>query len=179
MGPPNARTRRAVLAATILGSTMAFLDGTVVNVALPVVERKLHAPFGRVQWVIEAYLLFLSALILVGGALGDRFGRRRVFMAGTALFALASAGCGAAPSIGVLVAARAVQGIGAALLVPESLALITAAFPEESRGAAIGTWSGATALTTALGPLLGGVLVQHVSWRSVFFLNLPIAAAVI
>ena len=158
---------------------MAFLDGTVVNVALPVVERKLHAPFGRVQWVIEAYLLFLSALILVGGALGDRFGRRRVFMAGTALFALASAACGVAPSIGVLVAARAVQGIGAALLVPESLALITAVFPEEARGAAIGAWSGATALTTALGPLLGGFLVQAVSWRSVFFLNLPIAAAAI
>ena len=173
------RARRRVLTATILGSTMAFLDGTVVNVALPVLQQKLHAPFGRVQWVVESYLLFLSAFILVGGSLGDRFGRRKVFVTGTAVFALASAACGAAPSIEILVAARALQGVGAALLVPGSLALITAAFPGEARGTAIGTWSGATALTTALGPLVGGLLVQHVSWRSVFFLNVPIGAAVI
>jgi EmrB/QacA subfamily drug resistance transporter len=150
-----------------------------VSVALPVIQRKLEAPLARVQWVVEAYLLLLSALLLVGGSLGDRFGRKRVFVAGTAIFALASAACGAAPSIGALIAARAVQGIGGALLVPGSLALITANFPPGERGRAIGTWSGATALTTALGPVAGGFLVDAASWRAIFYLNIPIAAAVI
>ncbi len=175
----GASRKRWILAVTILGSTMAFLDGTVVNVALPVIQRKLGAPLARVQWVVEAYLLLLSALLLVGGSLGDRFGRKRVFAAGTAIFAAASAACGAAPSIGTLIAARAIQGIGGALLVPGSLALITANFPAGERGRAIGTWSGATALTTALGPLAGGFLVDAASWRAIFYLNVPIAAAVL
>jgi EmrB/QacA subfamily drug resistance transporter len=168
-----------VLAAAILGSTMAILDGTVVNVALPVIQEKLSAPLSDAQWVVESYLLFLSSLILLGGSLGDRLGRRRIFAAGAALFAIASAACGAAGTIRVLVAARAIQGIGAALLVPGSLSLITANFPAGRRGSAIGTWSGATALAGALGPLAGGFLVDRLSWRSVFYLNVPIAAAVV
>jgi EmrB/QacA subfamily drug resistance transporter len=131
------------------------------------------------QWVVEAYALFLSALLLVGGALGDRFGRRRIFLLGVVVFALASAACGFAASTGQLVAARAVQGIGAALLVPGSLALLSASFDETRRGRAIGTWSGVSAMTTALGPVLGGWLVDHVSWRWVFFLNLPLALAIV
>ena len=158
---------------------MAILDGTVVNVALPVIQRKLSASLAGAQWVVEAYLLLLSSLLLVGGSLGDRFGRRRVFTAGAIAFAAASAACGAARSIGMLVAARAAQGAGAAFLVPGSLALITAAFPPGKRGRAIGIWSGATALAGALGPLLGGLLVDRLSWRAVFYLNLPIAAAVV
>jgi EmrB/QacA subfamily drug resistance transporter len=170
---------RWALAAAILGSTMAILDGTVVNVALPIIQRKLSASLAGAQWVVEAYLLFLSSLLLVGGSLGDRFGRRRIFAAGALAFAAASAACGAAGSIRMLVAARAAQGAGAALLVPGSLALITAAFPPGARGRAIGIWSGATALAGALGPLLGGFLVDRLSWRAVFYLNLPVAAAVV
>ena len=168
-----------ILAATILASSMAFIDGTVVNVALPALQQQLNASLVDVQWVIEAYALFLAALLLVGGAAGDRFGRRRVFLIGVALFAASSLVCGFAANVRELILARAVQGIGGALLVPGSLALISASFAERDRGKAIGTWSGATAITAALGPVLGGWLIDHWSWRAVFFLNLPLAAAVI
>ena len=168
-----------VLAATVLGSSMAFIDGTAVNVALPALQTHLGATVAEVQWVVEAYTLFLSSLLLVGGALGDRFGRRRVFLLGVAGFALASVGCGLATSPGLLIAARAVQGIAAAFLVPGSLALLSATFEENRRGRAIGTWSGFSAITAAVGPLLGGWLVDHASWRWVFFLNLPLALAVV
>jgi EmrB/QacA subfamily drug resistance transporter len=167
-----------VLAAAILGSSMAFIDGTAVNVALPALQADLGATVAQVQWVIEAYALFLSALLLVGGSLGDRFGRRRMFLAGVSGFALASVWCGLASGTGQLIAARAVQGIAAALLVPGSLALISASFEEARRGRAIGTWSGFTAITAAVGPLVGGWLIDHASWRWVFFLNLPLALAV-
>src|SRR5439155_5412067 len=168
-----------ILTATILASSMAFIDSTVVNVALPALQHSLGATVVDVQWVVESYGLFLGALILVGGALGDVFGRRRVFLAGVGVFVLASIGCGLAQSIRELVIARSVQGIGAAFLVPGSLSIISASFDEKSRGQAIGTWSGFTAITTAIGPVLGGWLVEHASWRWVFFINLPLAAAVI
>jgi EmrB/QacA subfamily drug resistance transporter len=165
-----------VLAATILGSSIASIDGTVVNVALPTMQRSFHATSADLQWVIEAYSLFLSALILVGGSLGDRLGRRRVFAIGIALFTVASVGCGAAPNIGILIVARSIQGVGGACLVPGSLAIISAAFDTTRRGKAIGTWAGFSTITTALGPVLGGWLVQHASWRWVFFINVPLAA---
>jgi EmrB/QacA subfamily drug resistance transporter len=168
-----------ILAATVLASSMTFIDGTVVNVAIPTLQRALHASIVDAQWVVESYGLLLSALILVGGALGDRLGRRAVFLAGVVIFAVASAGCGAAASIEWLIFARSIQGVGAALLVPGSLAIIAASFDETSRGKAIGTWSGATAITMALGPVLGGWLIEHASWRWAFLLNLPLAAAVI
>jgi len=168
-----------VLAATILGSSMASIDGTVVNVALPRMQGDLRATAADLLWVIEAYSLFLSALILVGGSLGDRLGRRKVFAAGIALFTAASIACGLSPNVAVLVAARAIQGIGGALLVPGSLAIISAAFDESSRGKAIGTWSGFSALTIAIGPVLGGWLVQNASWRWVFLINVPLAAVTV
>src|SRR5215510_14379252 len=171
--------RRWILAATILGSSMAFIDGTVVNVALPALQKNLNATVTQVQWVIEAYTLFLAALLLLGGSLGDHFGRKKIYGIGVTLFALASIWCGLAPNIHQLIVARATQGVGGALLVPGSLAIISATFSEDERGRAIGTWSGATAITTALGPLVGGWLIEHVSWRAVFFLNVPIALAVI
>ncbi|HEY3102952.1 MAG TPA: MFS transporter [Pyrinomonadaceae bacterium] len=171
--------RRWTLAATILGSSMAFIDGTVVNVALPALQTNLNATVTDVQWVIEAYTLFLAALLLLGGSLGDRFGRKKIYAMGVAVFALASMWCGLAPNIQQLILARAAQGVGGALLVPGSLAIISATFAENERGKAIGTWSGATAMTTALGPLLGGWLIEHVSWRAVFFLNIPLALVVI
>ncbi len=158
---------------------MAFIDSTVVNVALPAIQANYHATVVDVQWVIESYGLFLGALILVGGSLGDVFGRRLIFIAGIVIFAAASTACGAALNIQQLILARSIQGIGAALLVPGSLSIISTAFDEKSRGQAIGTWSGFTAITTAVGPVLGGWLVQHASWRWVFLINLPIAAAVI
>src|SRR5919204_4164071 len=170
---------RWVLAATILGSSMAFIDGTVVNVALPALQKGLGATAADVQWVVEAYSLFLSALLLVGGSLGDLYGRRLVFAAGVGLFALASAWCGLAPNVGQLIIARGAQGVGAALLVPGSLAIISASFGEEDRGRAIGTWSGFSAITAAVGPVVGGWLIEHVSWRAVFFINIPIALLVI
>ena len=178
-GRCSAPAGKWILAATILGSSMAFIDGTVVNVALPALQSNLHATVTDVQWVVEAYSLLLAALLLVGGSLADRFGRRLIFIIGVGLFALASACCGLAANISQLIIARAVQGVGGALLVPGSLAIISASFDEERRGQAIGTWSGFTAITTAFGPVLGGWLVEHVSWRMVFFLNLPLAAMVI
>jgi EmrB/QacA subfamily drug resistance transporter len=168
-----------ILAATILGSSMAFIDGTVVNVALPVLQSTFHATIVDVQWVVESYGLLLSSLILAGGALGDLFGRRRVFMIGVGIFAVASAACGLASSVLELIIARSLQGVGAALLVPGSLAIIGATFDKKSRGKAIGTWSGATAITTALGPVVGGWLIEHGSWRWAFYLNLPLAVAVV
>jgi EmrB/QacA subfamily drug resistance transporter len=168
-----------VLAAAILGSSLAFIDGTVVNVALPSIQQALHATVSDAQWVVESYALFLAALILLGGAAGDFYGRRLIFTIGVLLFALASAWCGFAPDIRQLIVARALQGVGGAMLVPGSLAIISATFPKSERGKAIGTWSGFTGITTAIGPVLGGWLVQHFSWRWVFFINLPIAAAVI
>jgi EmrB/QacA subfamily drug resistance transporter len=158
---------------------MAFIDSTVVNVALPAVQVNFQATVVDVQWIVESYGLFLAALILVGGSLGDLFGRRLIFIVGIAIFAAASAACGAALNIHQLILARSIQGIGAALLVPGSLSIISTAFDEKSRGQAIGTWSGFTAITTAVGPVLGGWLVEHASWRWVFLINLPIAAAVI
>lgn len=168
-----------MLAATILGSSITFIDGTVVNVALPVLQRELGTDIVGAQWVVESYALMLSSLILVGGSLGDRKGRRRVFSAGLILFTLASVACGLAQDAGQLIAARAVQGVGAALLVPGSLAIISASFSEEERGRAIGTWSGFTSIASGVGPVLGGWLVENVSWRWVFFINVPLAAVVL
>src|SRR5215471_13136999 len=168
-----------VLVATILGSSMAFIDGTVVNVALPVLQTDLHATATEVQWVVEAYSLFLASLILVGGSLGDHFGRRRIFAMGISLFTVASILCGLAPNVNVLIIMRAIQGIGGALMIPGSLAIISASFDSKQRGRAIGTWSGFTAITSVIGPVLGGALVQYASWRWVFFINVPIAAIVL
>ena len=158
---------------------MVFIDGTVVNVALPALQSSLHATISQVQWVVESYALFLAALLLVGGALGDLTAVASVFGTGVAVFALASAWCGISPNVDQLIVARAVQGVGGALLVPGSLALISASFPEKERGRAIGIWSGFTSITAAIGPVLGGWLVEHASWRWVFFVNLPVAAVVI
>lgn len=166
-----------MLAASILGSSMAFIDGTVVNVALPVLQQSLDATATQVQWVVESYMLSLAALLLLGGALADKVGRRKIFALGIALFAGASAACGVAPSIQWLIAARTLQGLGGALLVPTSLALLGAGFPAERRGRAIGKWSAFSAAAAGIGPVLGGWLVQAGSWRWVFWLNLPIGAA--
>jgi len=168
-----------ILAATILGSSMVFIDGTVVNVALPALQSNLNATVVDVQWVVEAYALFLAALLLAGGSLGDHFGRKRIYSIGVVLFALASIWCGLAPGINQLIIARAVQGVGGALLVPGSLAIISASFDEDSRGKAIGTWSGFTAITAAIGPVFGGWLIQNVSWRAIFFINVPLALIVL
>jgi EmrB/QacA subfamily drug resistance transporter len=170
---------RWILVATILGSSMVFIDGTVVNVALPALQASLRANVVDVQWVVEAYSLLLSALLLLGGSLGDHYGRRRIFILGVILFSLSSAWCGFATNIYQLICARALQGAGGALLVPGSLALIGASFREEDRGRAIGTWSGFTAITAAIGPVLGGWLIEHISWRAVFFINLPLALIVL
>src|SRR4051794_30833766 len=170
---------RWTLIAAILGSSMAFADGTVVNVALPAIQADLGADASQAQWVIESYSLFLASLLLVGGALGDRFGRRRLFMIGVALFTLSAVACALAWTPFILNAARALQGIGAALLVPGSLALISATFPEAQRGKAIGTWSAFTGIAGAVGPVLGGFLVDHFSWRWAFLINAPIAVVLL
>lgn len=167
---------RKVVVATSLGASLAFLDGSVVQVALPAIGEDLDASFSALQWVMDGYLLILAGGILVGGALGDRFGRRRVFVLGIIGFALASLACGLAPHPAALLLARAAQGITAALLIPGSLALLSSTFHGATRAEAIGAWSGVSALTTAGGPLMGGLIVHYASWRWVFLVNLPIAA---
>ena len=169
---------RWVLAATVLGSGMAFIDATIVNVALPTMGRQLQLGFAGLQWTVNAYALTLSALLLLGGSLGDRFGRRRVFVIGVIWFAVASLVCGLAPNGAVLIGARALQGVGGALLTPGSLAIIESTFVSEDRSAAVGAWSGLGGVATAVGPVLGGYLVQAVSWRLAFLINPPIAAFV-
>src|SRR5580658_7465303 len=170
---------RWVILATVLGSSMAMLDGTVVNVALPTIGRHLHASLGGLQWTVNAYTLTLAGLILLGGSLGDRLGRRRIFLVGVIWFALASALCGLAPDIGVLIGARALQGIGGALLTPGSLAIIQASFAPGDRARAVGAWSGLGGVAGAAGPLLGGWIVAAAGWRWVLLINLPLAAVVI
>ena len=177
--PADASAARWTLVSAVLGSSMAFMDGTVVNVALPAIQRSMNASGADAQWLIEAYALFLAALLLVGGALGDRFGRKRVFLVGVVVFTAMSAACAAAQGTGQLIAARALQGIGAALLVPGSLALLGANFPEDRRGRAIGTWSAFSGITAAIGPVVGGFLVDHFSWRWAFLLNVPIGIALL
>lgn len=175
----NSARGRWIVAGCVLGSSLAMLDATVVNVALPDIGRDLGSGVTGLQWTVSAYTLTLASFILLGGSLGDRLGRRRIFVWGTVWFALASILCGLAPSVEVLVAARSVQGIGAALLTPGSLALISASIREEDRGAAIGLWSGLGGVASAVGPLLGGWLVDAVGWRSVFWLNIPLAIVVV
>jgi len=171
--------RRWILTATILGSSMAFIDGSVVSIALPALQATMGATISDVQWVVEAYTLFLAALMLTGGALGDRLGRKRIFLAGVVVFTAGSVACGLAPNMRALIAFRALQGIGAALLVPGSLSIISAVFPDNERGKAIGTWSAFTSITMVIGPLLGGMLIDNASWRAIFFINAPLAAIVI
>jgi EmrB/QacA subfamily drug resistance transporter len=176
IGQPRGRW---IIAATVLGSSMAMLDATVVNVALPTIGNELHTSLAGLQWVVTAYTLTLAGLILLGGALGDRFGRRRVFLIGVTWFALSSALCGLAPNIGVLIAARALQGIGGALLTPGSLAIIQSTFAADDRPRAIGAWSGLGGVAGAIGPFLGGWIVGSIGWRWIFLLNLPLAVAVL
>ncbi|WP_082439625.1 MULTISPECIES: DHA2 family efflux MFS transporter permease subunit [unclassified Massilia] len=171
--------RKWVLANSILASGMVFIDGTVVNVALPALQRDFGAGVAQAQWVVEAYALLLTALLLLGGSMGDRYGRRRIFALGVAVFGAASVACGLVGGIGQLIWARALQGVGGALLVPGSLALISASFPANIRGRAIGTWSGYSAITAALGPVLGGFLIEHVSWRAAFLINVPLVLSVL
>lgn len=177
--PCSSQVGRWVLVATILGSGITFIDGTVVNVALPVLQERLNASVTDAQWIVESYALFLSALILVGGSLGDRFGRRRMFVIGLTIFAAASMWCGVAQNVRQLIIARGVQGLGAAFLTPGSLALISATFSKQQRGKAFGTWSAFSAITAGVGPVLGGWLIENASWRWIFFINVPLAAFVL
>ena len=170
---------RWTLAACVLASSLSFVEGSVLNVALPAIRASFGAGAAEVQWVVNAYLLPLSALLLLGGALGDLYGRRRLLLIGTSLFAAASLACALAPGLPVLLAARATQGIGAALLLPNSLALLNAAYDGEKRGRAVGIWAAAGAASAAVAPLIGGWLVAHVGWPSIFYINLPLAAGAI
>ena len=170
---------RWVVAATVLGSGIAFLDSTVVGIALPSIGREFHGGVGTLQWVVTGYSLTLAAFLLLGGSLGDRYGRKRIFSVGVVWFAVASACCGLAPSAALLIAARVVQGVGGALLTPASLAILQASFRPEDRARAIGAWSGLGGVAAAAGPLVGGYLLAIGSWRWVFYINLPLAAAVL
>ena len=167
------------IAATMLASSLAFIDGSVTNVALPAIGKDLGGGAADLPWIIDAYLLPLAALLLLGGATGDRFGRRRMLIAGILVFALASIGCAWAPGLTVLFASRALQGIGAAILLPNSLGILGSSFDGEVRGRAVGTWAAAGAIASAIGPPLGGWLVDAVGWRAIFYLNLPVAVAAI
>lgn len=171
--------RFAILFATIVGSSMVFIDGTIVALALPRMQGQFGASGAQAQWVVESYTLVLGALMLLGGSLGDRYGRKRVFFIGTVIFAIASVMCAVAPSMNFVIFARVIQGIGGMLLAPASLALIGAHFEGEDRGKAIGTWSAMTAITATIGPLAGGILVDHFTWRSVFYINIPLAVLVV
>lgn len=177
--PYRSASGRWVLLATVLGSSLAAIDGTVVGIALPVIGRDFNVPLVSVQWVVTAYLLMLASLLILGGWLGDRFGRRRIFVVGVVWFAVVSAACAAAPNATVLIVMRAIQGAGAALLVPSSLAIVEAAFVEGDRSRAIGAWSGLGGVATAAGPLVGGYLVSAVSWRWIFLINVPLAIVIL